>query len=150
MSIRHQIRERLLAFEAIITTAVMKGLIQHLLTREGIVNALNGLFDFLQEFAERTSTPVDDLILKAIRDALDLPDAQDPPADSAPPAQATDDQLLTTLPVHPHLCPACDQPLVAIGGTPRHPHKYRCGHSKDHTSKAGYDFEVKPDGTPVI
>jgi len=46
----------------------------NMLQRESIIEFLDGILDFLENHAEQTPTPVDDQIIKAIRDALQIPD----------------------------------------------------------------------------
>ena len=46
----------------------------NMLQRDAIIEFLDGILDFLENYAAKTPTPIDDQIIKAIRDALAIPD----------------------------------------------------------------------------
>jgi hypothetical protein len=46
----------------------------NMLQRDSIIEFLDGVLDFLEAHAQTTETPIDDKIIKAIRDALQIPD----------------------------------------------------------------------------
>jgi hypothetical protein len=62
--------------------ALFAGLVRRLLTRDNILGAIDGLFDFFEHYAQTTETDIDDLLIAQIRDALHIPDKDD---DDVPP-----------------------------------------------------------------
>jgi len=56
----------------IVGVPILTAIIRQVLTAENIVDFVDGILDFLSQMAAATETELDDKILRAIRDALDL------------------------------------------------------------------------------
>jgi len=74
MSVRPMIKSFLRMLQGKIGGAAFSIIFGNFLSRESIIEFCDGILDFLEDYAETTETSVDDKIIRAIRDALDIPD----------------------------------------------------------------------------
>jgi len=61
----------------LISETAARWVIERLLTVDTIRSAIDGVLDIAEKIANATETEVDDRALKAIREALDIPDNDD-------------------------------------------------------------------------
>lgn len=71
--------------ETTLGAIVLERILARLMTRDNIVAVLNGILDFFEQYAQRTETTLDDKFLRALRDALDIPDTHEHHAPKPPP-----------------------------------------------------------------
>ena len=64
-------------FKTLLGERILAIVLNSLLTKENIVKSADTLLDFLEDLAAKTDTKVDDAAVKAIREALQIPDLPD-------------------------------------------------------------------------
>jgi|LGOV01.1.fsa_nt_gb hypothetical protein len=60
--------------KAVVGDKIVILLVDKLLTKDNIIKAVDSVLDALEDLTAKTGTKVDDAAVKAIRDALNIPD----------------------------------------------------------------------------
>lgn len=74
MGLKDKIKGWLQGIIATLGEKVVAQLIEKHLTKENVINAIDAGLDVLENLAAKTSTKLDDKVLKKLRDGLNIPD----------------------------------------------------------------------------
>lgn len=77
MSVRDKLKALLGRAESFLGTIILSQILERLLRREVLIDLADALLDYLEDLAARTETPIDDAIIRTIREALNIPDDDD-------------------------------------------------------------------------
>lgn len=76
MNFRSLIQTLLFWIERTLGDIVLQRILERLMTRDNILAIISGILDFVGQYTKRTETTLDDRFLRALRDALDIPDTE--------------------------------------------------------------------------
>jgi len=80
MSVRTSVRSSLVSIEGFLTRSFLLAILNRIITRERLMQLLDGILDYLEQVAAETPTEIDDRLLQILREALNIPDNDDPEA----------------------------------------------------------------------
>ena len=83
MSIRGTVTSWLMKVAMVFGEKLLLWFVGEYLNKEAIIEAIDGGLDFLEDLAAKTETDIDDKALRLIREALDIPDNDEPEDDDS-------------------------------------------------------------------
>jgi len=80
MSVRTSVRSSLVSIEGFLTRSFLLAILNRIITRDRLMQLLDGILDYLEQVAAETPTEIDDRLLQILREALNIPDNDEPEA----------------------------------------------------------------------